>query len=231
MVKPVPSRRKRIVAVVVAYMLLLPIFLGVLLGRVRVKNYRAALRHVYHGKLLLIVNHPTLVETVAVPALFWWLSWFGKGRVVPWSVADQHLFSFPWLYPSFRCIPVARGAGASKRENALALRQVVEQWGSGGSVILYPEGGRTAKGTHFFEAEGRRVRQPEVTVVALAARKQVPVLPVWIEQGDTVPLHGMAFGYFKLFVKQPMRITFGEPRLLTESEVSPEAVAHLLLSV
>ncbi len=219
------------VATAAAYALLLPVFLAILVGRVRIENYHVALRQVRQGSVLCISNHPTLIETVALPAIFWWLAWCGRGRKVPWSIADNHLFPFLWLYPAFRCIPIERGVGASRRENAKALRRVVELWDTQRSVILYPEGGRTCKGVVFHERSGRRVREPDVTVVAMAAKRRVPILPVWVDQGDVRVPESLLRGYGRLFWGRPLRIRFGHPQLVAETSVTGAQVAAWLLEV
>lgn len=221
----------RAAATVLAYALLFPVFIAIVTGRVTVTNYTRAYASVKRGRLLIIANHPSLVETIALPALFWWQVWVGNGRLVPWSLADSRLFRYSWLYPSFRCISVERGAGASRRDNVRALRQVLDWWNQERSIILYPEGGRTCKGESFYESGNKVVRAPDVAVVALAARHGVPVMPVWVESSTTVGPESMVRGYLRMFFQTPLRIRFGEPRLVAPQAVTPQFVADLLLGV
>jgi len=68
-------------------------------------------RSVYmrRGRVLIVANHPSLIETFFIPLVFWPWAMF-RLRMFPWSLPDKNLFkSFtPEHHERLRCIRVGR---------------------------------------------------------------------------------------------------------------------------
>ena len=219
-----------VVSSLVALALLFPLWLALLFGRIRVRNYGVPLRAMRRGAVVLIANHPSLIETLTLPALFWWWTWLGKPRWRPWSIADALLFGRrgTWLYPGFRCLPVHRKERAADC-NTSSLRQMLTILHTRGVVIGYPEGGRTCKGKTFHTNGTRVVRACDPNLVRIAKRTDATIIPVWIDHGLVERPESFGYGYYKLLFCR-MTIAFGEPVTL-RSLVTGEAVANALLHV
>lgn len=218
-----------VAAMVIAYMLLIPAYLALLCKRVRVDNYQQTLQQVREGNVLIISNHPSLIEVILIPALFWWLGWAGQGARVPWSIGDSSLFIFYWLYPPFRGIPVERGAHKNQRQNVKAVRATMKVLKRPGTVILYPEGGRTVKGEVFYALGENRVREPDISIIRFAAENDCRVLPVWVSGPRITTPESFFRGYVRLLFGTRIRLTFGTPVHLVPDNITKQSVAHLLL--
>lgn len=194
----------------------------------RVCNEHIARNAMRRGGVVLIVNHPSLIETLVLPSLFWWQPRVGKPTWRPWSIADAKLFGKrgAWLYPGFHCVPVHRSACAAA-ENKRAMRRVLEILRSNGVVIVYPEGGRTCKGTVFHTDGSRVVRACDPSIVRIAQRVGATVIPVWVEHGRVTTPESFVYGFGKL-LRCPMTVTFGEA-MHTRSPATTRDVADALL--
>jgi len=118
-----------------------------------------------HGGALLVVNHISPVDTIAIARLVW-----DAGRV-PRFLANDKVFDYPLLGPIARGagqIPVHRGTAQAAR----ALEHAGEALEAGEIVVIYPEGGITGD-PNYWPMQGR-------TGVARLALDcpDVPVIPV-----------------------------------------------------
>ncbi len=216
---------------VLTYCLLTFIWICIACGRIRIVGFAVAKKAVAEGNVLLITNHPSLIETIVLPALFWWKKILGATARVPWSIADDSLFPGQWLYDSFRCIAVCRKEGReAQKKNVHAVRKMQEIFAKQGSIILYPEGGRTCKGTEHVSRGSRRVRVCDSKLVVQSVRCGAKVLPVWVDHGTITKPESFWRGYKKLFFGPAMIVTFGRPVSLQREEVTDKVVAELLLS-
>jgi 1-acyl-sn-glycerol-3-phosphate acyltransferase len=219
------------VGTVVAYCLIVPVWVVIIFGKIRIVGFATAKKAVAEGKVLIIANHPSLIETVVLPALFWGEGLIGRSRWVPWSIADELLFPKSWLYNSFRCLPVSRQQDrVSQKKNVQAIRMMQNRLEQQGSIILYPEGGRTCKGTEHISRNSRRVRVCDSKLVVQSVRCGAKVLPVWIDHGTVTEPESFWQGYKKLFFGPVMTVTFGKPVSLQGEVVTSQSVAELLLS-
>ncbi len=195
-------------------------------GRVEVIGRGPAEKILEKGGVLIVANHPSLAEAVVLPSLFWHWGFEKRATKVPWSVADVKLFRYRlWLFPAFRCIPVSRN-DPTAYPTAKAIWRRLKR---GGNVIVYPEGGRTAKGERFIEAGQRRVRYCNPAPLRVAASAKALVLPVWISFRETADSGSLFRDYLALWLGRGMKITFGPPIRIYE-RLDERDVASLLLS-
>lgn len=225
------SRLRGFVGACFALLLIFPVWLALLFGRIQLIGSKEARAVVRRGKVLIVSNHPSLIETIALPALFWHWQWLGLSQQIPWSLADERLFGRRglWLYPSFRCIPVRRvdATLATFLKTVRALRRHFE---SGGSAIVYPESGRTCKGTEFHTCGERRVRSCNPSALQAVYGKGVTLLTVWVEHGSIVGPESMLTGYRKLFFGPRMSISFARAVRLEERHLEANTLAMLMLA-
>lgn len=163
--------------------------------------------------LLLISNHLSLWEPALLPFLFfpWYLF---SLRFVPFSVVDRvNYYDARWFWPLRSvCEPIERG---NPREEIGAIDRMREILNQGKILILYPEGGRTFKGTEFkFLNSGKKIRKFPQGIRRLFLDTQPMVLPVWIEGGDKVISNKLFFPRFPHFplprLWRQTRIKIGE---------------------
>jgi 1-acyl-sn-glycerol-3-phosphate acyltransferase len=123
---------------------------------------RAVERSLPDGPLLLVPNHPTLVDVTALIAAY------GELCVV----AKRSLFRNPLIGPLLCLCGHIQGAGrTSGMQRSGVVEQAVDRLRQGHRVLMFPEGGRSpAHGLRRFHAGPFQV--------ALAAR--VPLVPVAI---------------------------------------------------
>jgi 1-acyl-sn-glycerol-3-phosphate acyltransferase len=175
-------------------------------GRISVRG--APARYPGRGTLIL-PNHPSYLEAVLLPLLSFPGSLLNPFRRVPWSVPDfknfltlPHLFWLRYLH----MIPVYRGDMRDARRNARALREIIAVLKSGGTVVMFAEGGRTtsspagaanAPQLRQSPALGRKLRPLEPTVATIIERSACIVVPVWIEGTDAVLRRGEHWPRFR----------------------------------
>lgn len=207
---------------------LIPAWIAIAGGRVKVKGYRRAVRLLSSGRAVILMNHPSLAESVVIPALFWprpkmWIE--GK---IPWTVADDKLFgrNSLWLYDGLRCIPVNRD-GSRQHDTA---RRLIHRLASYGNVIVNPEGGRTGKGSRHIEQNGRIVRECDPTPLRIAAMVEAMVIPVWVSYPAADKPRTMIVDLLRLWRKGGMEITFGEPVRYANPHQADIRTAELLLN-
>lgn len=214
-----------------AYGLLLPVWISLLFGRISTIGYKPTQQVIRDGNVILIANHPSLIETIVLPAML--SPWRWNIKQSPYSIADSQLFGSgrAWLYSSFRCIAVHRNAATgSAAINQRAIRSTLQILRNNGVIIAYPEGGRTCKGTSWHTYQNKKVRSCNVNILTIAHRTNTTVIPVWIEHGLVTQPESLLYGYYKLFFCKKMTITFGTPLSSHQLHTcSGDTVAHTLL--
>lgn len=199
--------------------------MAVAYGRVVVVGQSRAEEALRIGGVLVLSNHPSLVETVVLPSLFWHWRTGRYAPKVPWSVADDQLFGDrPWIFPAFRCIPISRRDPSAYP----TARIMYQRLRDGGNVIVYPEGGRTIKGETFIEKGDRRVRPCRENPLRVAALARALILPVWIDHPAADRPRPLFEDYRLLWSGPSMRITFGTPTRIGKN-FDERDVAELLL--
>jgi len=138
----------------------------------------------WQRKLILVSNHPSLLEPFLLPALFFREYLFHPLKYAPWSTPDVNNFyrEWYWFWIRPRAIPIDRSQ--RKKENT-AFFQIKEVLDAGEIVILFPEGGRTYKGKEFlYSKKGKKIRRLKNGIGLLVAKTKALVLPVWVESTD-----------------------------------------------
>jgi 1-acyl-sn-glycerol-3-phosphate acyltransferase len=101
------------------------------------------------GNVVLVSNHPSLLEPFLLITLFFRDYLFHPFKYGPWSTPDIKNFYnrwfFFWLRP--RAIPIPRESEGGKKDSFNQMKKVLD---AGGILILFPEGGRTYKGSDFL---------------------------------------------------------------------------------
>ena len=131
------------------------------------------------GKIVLVSNHPSLLEPVLLIGLF-----FRQYALWPkyslWTLTDKwwyNILVFFLVHP--RLIPVDRPRYMGKSESLAAAKQVLS---SGGNIIIFSEGSRTFNGAHhLFSGRGKRILPLRKGIAVLADEPQAVTVPVWVE--------------------------------------------------
>lgn len=134
----------------------------------------------WQKNMIIVSNHPSLIETILLPNLF-----LGEYLCCPWqflpvSTPDKKNFYDPWWFFWLRpvSIPIDRENGSSREP----LKAMLELLKSGKRLVLFAEGGRTFKGKEFvFSPQKRQMRQLVNGAGLLAAKAGSMVLPIWVE--------------------------------------------------
>src|SRR6185295_2477216 len=78
-------------AVLLGSLLGLPFWLLGLFRIIRVSGYWRAVHYMRRGRVLIVANHPSLIETFLIPLVFWpWA--MVRLRMFVWSLPDKNLF-------------------------------------------------------------------------------------------------------------------------------------------
>lgn len=166
-----------------------------LIKRVRVENGRA-LKELKNGRMygrngvLIVSNHPSLLEPFLIPALFFPACLINPFKFFPWSTPDKHNFVSPWyLWPvrRFRSIPIQRRE-INMHDIKSSFFKIIERLRKGERVVIFPEGGRTHKRSQkiyspIFKKEMGRLKNGAEKIIQTC---RSVVLPVWIENTDKV---------------------------------------------
>ncbi len=154
------------------------------LGRIRILHPER-LPH-KQGNLVVVSNHPSLVEPFLLPALFFKEYFFHPIKLRVWSIPDKKNYYDRWYLFWLRpvTIPVDRG---NEREELRAFLKMKKILILGGRIIFFPEGGRTFKGDEFFYSEtGKKLRILKEGAGLLVAKTGATVLSIWVEGTDKV---------------------------------------------
>ena len=125
------------------------------------------------GPLILVGNHTSITDGNV-------LAWAVRSVRRPRFLAKAELFSDPfrrWLFTTAGCIPVDR-----KGDATAALRAATSVLQGGGSLVMFPEGGRVKPGSP---------RAPKAGVSFLAAAASAPVLPARLLGPESFPFARM----------------------------------------
>ena len=193
--KEIDSRKDKILIVLTMYTM--GLLLGLLLYFLRSLNW------IYAGwgikvqhwerfpkrqkKVLVVSNHPSLLEVVLVPALFFRDYILHPFAFSPWNVPDKKNYfdNWHWLtWAKIRLVPIDR---ENNREAFKALKRIKEILNLGGIVVLFPEGGRTFKGKTFFTSDkGKKLRILKAGVGWLVLKTNPLIIPIWIDGAEKV---------------------------------------------
>ena len=208
-----------------AYFLLSPVLLVlVLLGYIRVRGYARLFRVVKNESLIIASNHPSLLEIFVIPLLFSPLYCLGLSRKIPWSIAAQGLFPDA-LNTYMRCITVVRNDNKSRIR---CLQESCRMINNGMSLIVYPEGGRTIKGTEFIDRHGRRIRTIDRGTLYVAQKTGARIQTMFVDFPNVHEPLSMKGGLLHLLRGNRMTVHVG--KLYDPDALSNEDLASLILS-
>lgn len=154
------------------------------LGRIKIKGYGRAVRLVARGKVIIAANHPSMLETLLIPLLFFPL-YLVHLRFFVWSVPDRRLLNptLRWLFCLLRCVTLDRSDPSLTKPALYKLTEILEH---NGIVLIHPEAGRTSKGETFLMRGDRRMRHFVSGVPSLARSTGATILPLWVSGTDIV---------------------------------------------
>lgn len=157
-------------------------FLARAIGMIKVAHWE---RFPYWQKKLIVVsNHPSLLETVLVPALFFNEYALSPFKYAPWSTPDSKNFynRWYWFWARSRSVPIDRIHGDGN--SFMRLKAILDQ---GGIVVIFAEGGRTFRGKEFlYSRKGKKIRKLKDGASLLVARTGASILPIWVEGTDVI---------------------------------------------
>ena len=138
----------------------------------------------YEEKMILVVNHPSMMDPFLISALFFREYLFHPFKRGPLNVPDKKIFSDSWYWFWLRqvLIPVERGNVRAELRAFFEIKKVII---CGRVIILFPDGGRSFKGKNFlFSEKGNKIRILKDGIGWLIIKTGASVLPVWIEGSD-----------------------------------------------
>ena len=192
----------------------------------------------WQRKIILVSNHPSLLEPLLLPLLFFREYFFHPFKFAPWSAPDKKNFYDPWywFWTRPRMVPIDRNDEREELKSLFWMKRILN---SGGIIILFPEGGRTYKGDDFlYSRKGKRIRILMGGLGWLVLKTKATVLPVWVEGTDKVlppnPNPDKLFSWPNL--REKMTIKIGKPLEFEGSsavgrEVVTQMIANALLKL
>ncbi|PIS40231.1 MAG: hypothetical protein COT32_00805 [Candidatus Nealsonbacteria bacterium CG08_land_8_20_14_0_20_36_22] len=226
------------------------VFLAVLLnlfrvlGRIRIlhwerfPNYRCSPK-LYKNGLILVSNHPSLLEPFLLPVLFWKEYLLHPIQLSPWSTPDKVNYYDKWYWFWIRplAIPIERGNKQEELRAFVKLRRILN---SGGIVVIFPEGGRTCNGKHgefYWSERGKKIRRLKDGVGLLVQKTGAAVLPTWVDGAENFlpnfPNRTKLYHAFPRF-REKITIKIGEPmkfeKVKSSGEISQKLATILLHS-
>lgn len=176
---------------------------------------------IWEEKLIVVSNHPSLLEPIILPLMWFpWMNfpwvfspvwsrikfsskWFKElqkefslpKKLIPTNVPDRNNFYDPTYMTLLQAIniPVDRNGGAQGRvRTILALKNILEE---GGRILIFPEGTRTFKAIEngrLTSANGKQLGKLKEGAAWLALKTNAKILPIWVEGTDKVlPNNGL----------------------------------------
>ncbi len=223
----------------------------------RIKFYHFERFPIWGEKLIIVSNHPSLLEPVVLPLMgFPWMNFpwvfspvwyrfkFSLGwikelqreftrqkKLIPINVPDKNNFYDPPYMKVFQGInvPVDRNGGARGRVGTImALKEILD---NGGRILIFPEGARTFKAvqrTGNVSPNGKQMGRLKDGAAWLALNTSARVLPIWVEGTDKV-LPNNKLPFPRLWHRITVRI--GDPFMVqgsTRQEATTEITQSLL---
>ena len=158
-----------------------------LLKRIEVINYKGIPQYgdnpkLFKNGLVIVSNHPSLLEPILIPGLFFNQYFFHPFKLSPWNVAEgKNYDNIFWRWAKERIIWVNREDSQGKRRTFRQVKQVVN---NGGILILFPEGGRTFKRKTIESKKGKKLAFLQEGIGLLLLKTKAPVLFIWVEGSD-----------------------------------------------
>lgn len=195
-------------------------------GRIQVKGYCRAMRLIARGNVIIAANHPSMLETILIPLLFFPLYLFSL-RFFVWSVPDRRLLSsfLHWLFWFGRCVTLDRSNPHSTKPALFQLTAILQH---NGVVVIHPEAGRTDKGEKFIVSGirgNRRIRRFVSGIPSLARNTGTTILPLWVSGTDRVlPIETT----MPRFMRSKIVFSFGTPYVPPKRKQNREKESMIL---
>jgi len=181
----------------------------------------------WQKNMLIVSNHPSLIETILLPNLLLGENLLHPLQFLPVSTPDKKNFYDPWWFFWLRpvSIPIDRDNSRSRDP----LRAMLDVLQSGKRLILFAEGGRTFKGKDFvLSTKGRRMRQLVNGAGLLATKARSMVLPIWVGGAE----HKSFNDFFLLlglwgFWRYRITIKIGQPFFVDEKLGAKDATRQI----
>jgi 1-acyl-sn-glycerol-3-phosphate acyltransferase len=206
-------------AVLLGTLLGLPFWLLGLFRIIRISGYWRALNYVRRGRVLIVANHPSLIETFLIPLVFWPWAMF-RLRMFPWSLPDKNLFKglTPEHHERLRCIRVGRDDTLESRKlNWSAMKRVMEHFERQQCFVAHLEGGRTSKqAEHVSVGPNKMGKIKNAQILKAAWKKGAWIMPLHVKMTDDMrrDLPGFGESLRRLLLSPkcwPIRLEFRRP--------------------
>ncbi len=197
-------------------------------GKIRFRGLERLAPHKGRG-MLIVSNHPSLIETVLLPFMFFPACLVRPFRLVPWSTPDRANIMAQWYTRIFRhgrMIMIDREPG-TKARNAGALRKMLGALANRESVVLFAEGGRTHKRPErTVSPKGNELGKFSKSIEFILRNARCVVVPVWVKGAAAVLPPGNFIPDFS--GGKEIEIRVGRP---IEDVISAEALERTLLAL
>lgn len=229
-----------IMAVPLGIVLGIPFWLLGLLRIIRISGYWRTVNYMRRGRVLIVANHPSLIETFLIPLVFWPWAMF-RLRMFPWSLPDKNLFKdfTPEHHERLRCIRVGRdGTLESRRLNWSAMKRVMELFERKQCFVAHLEGGRTSKQAEQVSVGPNRMGKIRNAQVLKAAwKKGAWIMPLHVGMNDDMKRNLPGFGESlrRLLLSPkcwPIKLEFRRPYRIVGQKFDEESEKrHLELAI
>jgi len=155
-------------------------------GRIRIKGYWNLVRAALRGRVIILLNHPTLFfETFVIGGLlFPWYLIFPQCFV--WSLPDKRLlddWKMPaWIRVLLRCIQLDRSRRIANGRGGVDTAEVLKM---GWVVVGHPEMGRTLGEANRhrvpLQHDGRVMQKIASKLTLVADKAEAAILPGWVD--------------------------------------------------
>ena len=181
----------------------------------------------WQKNMLIVSNHPSLIEPILLPNLFLIEYLLHPLRFAPMGTPDKKNFYDPWWF--FWSWPVSIPIDRDNSSSRDPFRAMLDVLQSGKRLILFAEGGRTFKGKDFvLSAKGRRMRQLVNGAGLLAVKAKSMVLPIWVEGVSHKSFNNffLLFGLWG-FWRYRITIKIGQPFFVDEKLGAKDATRQI----
>ena len=196
-----------------------------LFGRIEIRNLER-LKDIT-GSALLVPNHPTFLEPILIPLLFFPRCLLNPFRFLPWNTPDKRKYYDKWWYLlaglRIRSIPIDRD-NREGHAGRLVILRIMRILKNKGKIVLFFESTRTHKTEKREQSrKGKELGQLKEVAGWLAISSQAPIVPIWVDgTPDFLPN--------KLPLPRPWKkiiINVGHPFVMPKN-ISPEKATKVI---
>ena len=163
--------------------------------QIRIHGYHHFRDATRKGGVLIVANHPSLIEPALIPGLGWPRMLQSPRHYFFWSMPDRRLFprGLKWIHLA-RGIEVDRSLPSSLY-NGRALNRAKAILQSGQTVVIHGEGGRTFKWRDrqwystppkLLTAGERELGELNPAILRLAIKADALILPLWVNMPSEI---------------------------------------------